>query len=146
MNSWKVGMIAADAGWLAQWQEDPDKPYKNTTRHVRFVAYSPRSENISFEVSYRTMDDLITDVEGHASEFDAEEHVMKLMDEKKRGVAYFQKWNVNFTLFDLVEDVLSIKKMLDDLATRLVHARDEERKYWSQFDPKTVQKEDYEYV
>jgi len=146
MNSWKVGMIAANAGWLAQWREDPDKPYKNVTRHVRFVAHSPRSENISFEVSYRTMDDLITDVEGYASDFDAEEHVMKLMDEKKRGVAYFQKWNINFTLFDLVEDVQSIKKMLDDLATGLVHAREDEQRFNAQFDQRFIEKDDYEYV
>lgn len=150
-----ITRIAVQCGWLPVFTGKLENANPGVEKmldgyeHVILQGCSPDGEDISFHINFNSIDSLVTEIEGYASDFgkfEMEQHVLNLIKERDSGVAYFQKCDMTRTVLDMVDDVRAIKKMLDDLAVALVHARDEEQKCLDQFDPRAVQKEDYEYV
>lgn len=81
--------------------------------YVDLRQYSPAGEDFGFTVE---ADDFVDNVKQYVMGFDAEEHVMELMEAKKNGFAGVP------SLRELLDDADSIDDMLNELMSCLVDA------------------------
>ena len=99
--------VTENNGWSVSLEENSDE------KCAEFEKWSPAGEDFVFSVAYEDAGDLVKAVAEFEEGFDAEEHVVEMLDAKRSGLSGVPDVKT------LVEDADAIRDMLCDLSYAL---------------------------
>jgi hypothetical protein len=112
MTKAKIEKIAEGLGWDVSWDK-----YDNGSKYVTFSQYSPAGQDFSFEVNYKTLDEIWNNVFDYYESYDPSYEAYLWLDNSGHG-----ENGAPYEMIDVYNDMKACEEMLCKLYEALEKA------------------------